>query len=75
MVSVLVTMCSWFAPTKLVVTFETKGPGKFTEEELERLVEKDSEGNVHLNLPTKSVLIANHQVKSAFVASFSPLTY
>lgn len=67
-------MCSWFAPTNLVITFETKGLGKFTPEELERLVENDSEGNIHLNLPTKSVLIANHQVKSAYTASFSPLT-
>jgi len=58
-------MCSWFAPTNLVITFETKGPGKFTPEELGRLVEKDSNGNVSLNLPAKSVLIANHQVKSA----------
>ena len=71
----VVTMCSWFAPTNLVITFETKGQGKFTEEELEKLVEKDSEGNVRLNLPTKSVLIANHQVTSGFAASCSPLTY
>lgn len=56
-------MCSWFAPTNLVITFETKGPGKFTPEELGRLVEKDSNGNVSLNLPAQSVLIANHQVK------------
>lgn len=55
-------MCSWFAPTNFVITFETKGVGKFTQEELEKLVEKDSKGNVQLNLPTKSVLITNHQV-------------
>jgi len=61
-----VLMCSWFAPTNLVITFETNGPGKFTEEELEKLVEKDSRGNISLNLPAKSVLIANHQVKSTF---------
>jgi hypothetical protein len=66
-------MCSWFAPTKLVITFETKGLGKFTGEELEKLVERDSKGNVHLNLPAKSVLIANHQVRSAFSTSFSLL--
>jgi len=64
----IVMMCSWFAPTNLVITFETKGPGKFTEEELEKLVEMDSRGGVSLNLPAKSVLIANHQVKSAFTA-------
>ena len=65
--------CSWFAPTNLVITFETKGPGKFTQEELEQLVEKDSKGKISLNLPTKSVLIANHQVKSTFATSFSSL--
>lgn len=59
----IVLMCSWFAPTNLVITFETKGPGKFTPEELGKLVEKDSNGNVSLNLPAKSVLVANHQVK------------
>ena len=58
-----VTMCSWFAPTHFVITFETEGLGKFTQEEVEKLVEKDSCGNVFLNLPAKSVLIANHQVK------------
>jgi len=58
-----VMMCSWFAPTNLVITFETQGLGKFAPEEVEKLVVKDSRGNVSLNLPTKSVLIANHQVK------------
>lgn len=56
-------MCAWFAPTNFVITFETEGPGKFSQDELEKLVEKDSKGNVYLKLPTKSVLIANHQVK------------
>ncbi|KAF9650669.1 acyltransferase-domain-containing protein [Thelephora ganbajun] len=60
--TLLVAMCSWFAPTNLVITFETKGPGKITQKELEKLVKKDSKGNVSLNLPTKSVLIANHQI-------------
>lgn len=46
-----------------MITFETNGRGRFTPEELEKLVGEDSEGNVRLNLPTKSVLIANHQVK------------
>ena len=27
-----VLMCQWFAPTKLVVTFEQEGQGRFTEE-------------------------------------------
>ena len=59
-------MCSWFAPTNLVITFETKGAGKFTQEEVEKLVEKDAQGNISLNLPAKSVLIANHQVRHSF---------
>ena len=71
----IVMMCSWFAPTNLVITFETEGLGRFTQEELEKLVEKDSKGNVSLNLPAKSVLIANHQVESAFATLSSPLTY
>lgn len=66
----IVMMCSWFAPTSLVITFETEGPGSFTQEELEKLVERDSRGNVSLNLPGKSVLIANHQVKYSLAASF-----
>ena len=69
-------MCSWFAPTKFVITFETKGRGKFSGEELKKLVKKDSKGNIYLNLPTKSVLIANHQVKFlGFVVAFSALTH
>lgn len=60
----VVTMSSWFAPTKLVITFETKGIGKLSEEELRKVVQKDSKGNVFLDLATKSVLITNHQVKS-----------
>ena len=56
-------MCSWFAPTSFAITFETEGLGKFSPEEVEKLVERDSRGNVSLNLPAQSVLIANHQVK------------
>jgi len=38
--------------------------GKFTQEELDKYVVKDSEGNaVGLDLPTQFVLIANHQVR------------
>ena len=60
-----VLMCQWFAPTKLVVTFETQGMGRFTPEEIDLCLLKDSHGNpVALNLPTKFVLIANHQVCS-----------
>ena len=56
-------MSQWFAPTKLVVTFETQGMGRFTPEEIDLCLLKDSDGNpIALNLPTKFVLIANHQV-------------
>lgn len=58
-----VLMCQWFAPTTLVVTFETEGPGAFTKEELKGLVVRNKAGKVvNVNLPKKSVLIANHQV-------------
>lgn len=54
----------WFAPSKLVVTFEREGPGAFTDEEVEGLVVRNEKGRVvKLNLPQKSVLIANHQVR------------
>lgn len=56
-------MCQWFSPTKFLVTFETTGMGAFTPEEIDRYVIKDAEGNhVGLDLPTRFVLIANHQV-------------
>jgi hypothetical protein len=59
-------MCYWFAPTKLVITFETEGMGAFTQDELDRYVVKDEDGTpVALDLPTKFVLIANHQVRVA----------
>lgn len=62
----LVLMCQWFAPTKLRITFETQGPGKFSREEIDRVVQKDAEGEVvTLNLPSKFVLIANHQVSAS----------
>ncbi|KAI0785985.1 acyltransferase-domain-containing protein [Abortiporus biennis] len=61
--TLLVLMSQWFAPTNLVVSFETEGPGRFTEEEIQQLVVKDAAGRVvSLNLPRKAVMIANHQV-------------
>lgn len=58
----VVLMCQWFAPTVLSITFETEGMGRFTPEQIQRIVVRDSEGAVvSLNLPTKFVLIANHQ--------------
>lgn len=63
-----VLMCQWFAPTKLVVTFETQGMGRFTPEEIDLYLIKDNDGNpVALNLPTKFVLIANHQVCACYL--------
>lgn len=59
-----VLMCQWFAPTKLSVTFETEGKGRFTPEEIEDAVIRGPRGELlSLNLPTKFVLIANHQVR------------
>lgn len=58
-------MCQWFAPTKLIVTFEREGMGAFTQQDIDQFVIKDEKNNaVGLDLPTKFVLIANHQVSS-----------
>lgn len=57
-------MNQWFAPTKLSITFETEGQGKFTEEEIHNIVERDVSGKViALYLPSKCVTISNHQVR------------
>ncbi|KAJ7492889.1 acyltransferase-domain-containing protein [Mycena latifolia] len=59
----LILMCQWFAPTKLVISFEREGKGSFTPEQIEQIVIKDENGQVvYLDLPTKFILIANHQV-------------
>ncbi|KAF8912857.1 hypothetical protein CPB84DRAFT_472397 [Gymnopilus junonius] len=59
----MILMSQWFAPTKLLVTFETEGMGRFTQEDIDRFIIKDNNGNnIRLNLPTKFVLVANHQV-------------
>ncbi|KAK7064450.1 putative acyltransferase CST26 [Favolaschia claudopus] len=59
----LVLMCQWFAPTKLIISFEREGKGRLTQEEIDRIVKKNSNGEVEsLDLPTKFVFIANHQV-------------
>lgn len=58
-------MNQWFAPTKLSITFETEGQGKFTDQEIQRLVERDGSGKViALHLPSKCVIISNHQVRT-----------
>jgi len=59
----LILMCQWFAPTKLSITFETEGKGCFNPEDIEGLVVRNQAGDVvSLNLPTKFVLISNHQI-------------
>ncbi|KAF7319976.1 Lysocardiolipin acyltransferase [Mycena kentingensis (nom. inval.)] len=61
--ALLILMCQWFAPTKITFSFERDGKGKFTAKEIEEIVVKGHDGQVvALNLPTKFVLIANHQV-------------
>ncbi|KAJ7655086.1 acyltransferase-domain-containing protein [Mycena polygramma] len=61
--SLLILMCQWFAPTKLVISFQREGKGAFTAEQIERIVIKNKSGEVvSLDLPTKFILIANHQV-------------
>ncbi|KAK2461763.1 hypothetical protein APHAL10511_006226 [Amanita phalloides] len=59
----LILMCQCFAPTSIRVTFETQGKGKFSQEMINQVVDKDESGNVvSLNLPDKFVLTANHQI-------------
>ncbi|KAI0047800.1 acyltransferase-domain-containing protein [Auriscalpium vulgare] len=60
--TLLILMCQWFAPTRLVVTFEQEGPGALTEEQIKDVVQHDDSGRVQLNLPQKAVIIANHQM-------------
>ncbi|KIM84607.1 hypothetical protein PILCRDRAFT_780251 [Piloderma croceum F 1598] len=58
---VLLNQC--FAPTRLSVTFEREGQGCFSEEQINHIVVRNTEGKViALKLPTKSILIANHQM-------------
>jgi len=58
-----ILMCQMFAPTQLSITFETEGKGRFTAEEIERVAMRNAAGDVvSLNLPTRFVLISNHQI-------------
>jgi hypothetical protein len=58
-----VLMSQFFAPTSLAITFETEGQGSFTSDELEQVAIRNEIGEViGLRLPTKSVIVANHQV-------------
>jgi len=59
----MILMCQCFSPTKIRVTLETTGMGAFSAEEIERMVVRDqSNGVAFLNIPTKFVLISNHQI-------------
>jgi len=52
-----------FAPTRLSITFERDGQGRFSDEQIEQIVVRNAGGKVvALKLPTKSILIANHQI-------------
>ncbi|KAI9511751.1 acyltransferase-domain-containing protein [Russula earlei] len=61
--TLLVLMSQWFAPSRLVVTLEHDGPGAFSPAQIDEIAVRDEDGRVlGLNLPRKSILIANHQV-------------
>ena len=54
-----------FAPTRLSITFERDGQGRFSDEQIKQIVVRNAGGKVvALKLPTKSILIANHQVRA-----------
>jgi hypothetical protein len=58
-------MSQWCGPSKLVLTFEDEGAGKFSQEEIDDMTVKDKKGNIlYLNLPQRAVVIANHQVRA-----------
>jgi len=61
--TLLVLISQWFAPSRLVITLERDGPGAFSPDEIRDIAVRNRDGRVlALNLPNKSVLIANHQV-------------
>lgn len=57
MFGLVVLMSQWFAPTKLVITYEGSEP-------VEDVLERDADGNVtRIHLPEKLIIMANHQVR------------
>jgi hypothetical protein len=63
--SSLVFISQWFAPSTLLITLQHDGPGAFSQHEIDKIAIRGSDGRVlALNLPRKSVLIANHQVST-----------
>ena len=64
-----VLVSQYFAPTTLIVSFERDGLGRLSQDEVDRMVVRDKSGRpIGLNLPQKSVLIANHQVSDVEVS-------
>lgn len=60
---VLMSQC--FAPTRLSITFERNGPGAFSQDEIDNIAVRGSNGRIlALKLPQKSILVANHQVRT-----------
>lgn len=58
-------VCQVFAPTTIRMTFESDGIGKFKPEEIEQIVIRDPSGKiVELRLPSRLVIIGNHQVRT-----------
>ncbi|KAI9462312.1 acyltransferase-domain-containing protein [Lactarius psammicola] len=61
--TLLILMSQYFAPTRLIITFEQNGPGAFSQDEIDNIAIRGSNGRVlALKLPQKSILVANHQV-------------
>lgn len=61
--TLMILMSQWFAPTRLSITFEKEGLGRFSDEQIEQTIVRNTDGKVvALKLPTKSILIANHQM-------------
>ena len=55
------------------LTFETDGPGAFTEKDIEDIVRRDASGRVvERNLSKRIVIIANHQVRTLIHTIGSP---
>jgi hypothetical protein len=71
----LVLITQWCGPSKLVLTFEDEGQGRFSPKEIENMAVRDKRGNVvRLNLPQKAVVISNHQVSTILPSHATVLT-
>ncbi|KAI0274899.1 acyltransferase-domain-containing protein [Gloeopeniophorella convolvens] len=73
--TLIILMSQWFGPTRLLITFERDGPGALSPDEIDAIAVRGKDGRIQrLNLPQKSVLIANHQVYADWWYAWS-LTY